>query len=65
MANHNEWMELTILEKIDLVGKLTHLLQNDLQSFKEFKACIYHADKSGLFNDVKINDHELHDNSGC
>ena len=64
MANHNEWMELTILEKIDMVGKVTHLLQNDIKSFEAFKKWIDLSEVLGLFNDVKINDYELHDNSG-
>lgn len=64
MANHKEWMELTILQKIDLVGKITHLLQNDLPSFVAFKTHIDICERLGLFNDVKINDHELYDNSG-
>ena len=65
MANHNEWMELTILEKIDLVGKLTHLLQNDQESYKAFKAYITLSELAGVFNEVKINSNELHDNTGC
>ena len=64
MANHKEWMELTILEKIDLVGKLTHLLQNNHVSFVAFKTHIDICERLGLFNEVKFNDHELYDNSG-
>ena len=64
MANHKEWQELTIIEKIDMVGKLTHLLQNDIISYQAFKAHIYMAEQSGIFNEVKFNDNELYDNSG-
>ena len=56
MANHQQWQDLTIIEKIDLVGKLTHLLQNDEKSFEAFKKWIILSDKIGLFNEVKIND---------
>jgi hypothetical protein len=55
MANHQQWQELTIIEKIDLVGKLTHLLQNDEKSFDAFKNWIEACDLLGLFNEVKIN----------
>jgi hypothetical protein len=55
MANHQQWQELTIIEKIDLVGKLTHLLQNDEKSFDAFKSWIEACDLLGLFNEVKIN----------
>jgi hypothetical protein len=55
MPNHNEWIELSIIEKIDLVGKLTHLLQNDITSYKAFKTYIELSELAGLFNEVKIN----------
>ena len=58
MANHNAWIELPINEKIDLVGKLTHLLQNDIISFVAFKTHIDICESAGLFNDVKINSNE-------
>lgn len=64
MANHKEWMELTIIEKIDMVGKLTHLLQNDLSSYNFFKSQIKISELMGKFNEIKINKNELHDNSG-
>lgn len=40
MANHQQWLDLTIIEKINIVGKLTHLLQNDLESYNAFKKWI-------------------------
>jgi hypothetical protein len=55
MPNHNEWIELSIVEKIDLVGKLTHLLQNELEFYNSFKKHISVAEELGLFNEVKIN----------
>lgn len=56
MANHQQWQELTIIEKIDLVGKLTHLLQNDVDSYYAFTYWINKSEDAGLFNEVKIND---------
>ena len=56
MANHQQWQDLTIIEKIDLVGKLTHLLQNDVDSFNAFKSWVGASELLGLFNEVKIND---------
>jgi hypothetical protein len=58
MANHKEWIELPIKEKIDLVGKLTHLLQNDIISYVAFKTHIDICESAGLFNDVKFNSNE-------
>lgn len=55
MANHQQWQELTIIEKIDLVGKLTHLLQNELEFYTSFKKHIQVAEELGLFDEVKIN----------
>jgi hypothetical protein len=55
MANHQEWQDLTIIEKIDLVGKITHLLQNDIISYQVFKTHIKLIELAGLFDEVKIN----------
>jgi hypothetical protein len=55
MANHQQWQDLTIIEKIDLVGKVTHLLQNDLDSYKAIKNWVLASELLGLFNEVKIN----------
>ena len=55
MANHQQWQELTIIEKIELVGKVTHLLQNDLDSFNAMKNWVEASELLGLFNEVKIN----------
>jgi hypothetical protein len=55
MANHQQWQDLTIIEKIDLVGKVTHLLQNDEDSFNAFKNWVGASELLGLFNEVKIN----------
>ena len=55
MANHQQWLDLTIVEKVDLVGKLTHLLQNDVLSYQAFVAHIKLAELCGVFDEVKIN----------
>jgi hypothetical protein len=55
MANHQQWQDLTIVEKIDLVGKLTHLLQNDVISYQAFVEHIKLSELSGVFDEVKIN----------
>lgn len=60
MANHKQWIDLSIVEKIELVGKLTHLLQNDVISFIAFKEHIEMCEIAGLFNEVKFNENELH-----
>jgi hypothetical protein len=55
MANHQQWQDLTIIEKIKLVGQLTHLLQNDEKSFETFVKWINVSEIIGLFDEVKIN----------
>jgi hypothetical protein len=58
MANHKDWIDLPITQKIEMVGKLTHLLQNDVNSFKIFNTLIKKSELAGLFNDIKINFNE-------
>jgi hypothetical protein len=55
MANHQQWQDLTIIEKVKLVGQLTHLLQNDEKSFETFIKWINISEIIGLFDEVKIN----------
>jgi len=55
MANHQQWQDLTIIEKVKLVGQLTHLLQNDEKSFETFVKWINVSEIIGLFDEVKIN----------
>ena len=62
MANHEKWMELTIVEKIVLVGKVTHLLQNDLESYESFKKWVDASELLGLFNEIKINEPKTQEN---
>lgn len=60
MANHEKWIELTIVEKIAIVGKVTHLLQNDEASYNAFVKWVELSEKMGIFNEVKINENEGH-----
>jgi len=54
MANCKEWMTLETNEKIQLTGKLVHLLQNDTEAFKAFSAMVETAEKVGIFENVRI-----------
>lgn len=63
MANHDKWLELTIIEKIELIGKVVHLIQNNTSTFKMMQSIIKVEIMLGTFNDIKINDNGLHDNS--
>jgi hypothetical protein len=56
MANHEKWIELTIIEKVDLVGKVIHLIQNDLQSYDAFTKYVKFSELAGLFTEIKINE---------
>jgi hypothetical protein len=56
MANHEKWIELTIIEKVDLVGKVIHLLQNDLQSYEAFSKYVKYSELAGFFTEIKINE---------
>jgi len=62
MANHEKWMELTIVEKVALVGKVTHLLQNDLQSYEAFSKYVKLSEMAGLFDEIKINEPKPQEN---
>lgn len=62
MANHEKWMNLTIVEKVVLVGKVTHLLQNDLESYESFKKWVDASELLGLFNEIKINEPKTQEN---
>lgn len=55
MANHKAWIDLPIVHKIELVGKITHLLQNQYPYFLEVIDLINKAEEEGLFSDVVIN----------
>lgn len=55
MANCKQWMALSQREKIEFIGKLVHLVQNDEQSFSRAHGMILRGDVQGLFDDVVIN----------
>lgn len=55
MANCNSWLELSLQEKIEMVGKVTHLIQNSDVGFNAVKEIIDSAEIVGIFNEVKIN----------
>jgi hypothetical protein len=62
MANHEKWMELTIIEKVNLVGKVTHLLQNDLESYEAFSKYVKYSEMAGMFDEIKINEPQPQEN---
>jgi hypothetical protein len=55
MANHKAWMDLPIVIKIELVGKIAHLLQNQYPYYLDLLDIISKAEDQGLFDDVIIN----------
>ena len=58
MANHKAWMELPIVDKIQIIGKATHLIQNQFPYYIDILLLIQKAEDDGLFDDVKINNHD-------
>lgn len=55
MANHKAWVDLPIVHKIALVGKITHILQNQYPYYLEMLDMISKAEDDGIFSDVVIN----------
>jgi hypothetical protein len=55
MANCQSWLELSLQEKIEMVGKVTHLIQNSNVGFKAVLEIIQSAEAVGMFKEVKIN----------
>lgn len=58
MANHKAWLDLSIVDKIQLVGKVTHLLQNQFPYYIDMILLIKKAEEDGLFDNIKINNHD-------
>jgi hypothetical protein len=54
MANCKQWQSLSIIEKIDFVGKIVHLIQNDDTSFSRANGMIIKAEVQGLFEGIEI-----------
>lgn len=46
--------QLTIIEKTQLVGRLTHLIQNDENAFTAANELLRNAESNGLFDKVVI-----------
>ena len=57
MANHKAWIDLPIVDKIQIIGKATHLIQNQFPYYLEMLMLIRKAERDGLFDDIKINNH--------
>ena len=55
MANCKLWMDLSLQEKIVMIGKTTHLIQNDATGFEAVERILRQAEVKGIFNEVIIN----------
>jgi hypothetical protein len=55
MANCQSWLELSLQEKIEMVGKVTHLIQNSNVGFTAIEQILHSAELAGIFKEVKIN----------
>jgi hypothetical protein len=55
MANCIQYQNLSPKEKIEFIGKLVHLVQNDETAFSRAVGMILKGDVQGAFDDVKIN----------
>ena len=52
--NCEEYQALDPKEKIQLVGKCVHLLQNDSDAFKAISSMVRNAEQLGAFEEIKI-----------
>lgn len=50
----NKYQNLTIVEKIDMVGKLVHAIQADNEMFELAETLLIKAEEKGLFINIKI-----------
>jgi hypothetical protein len=55
MANCKMWLELSLQEKIEMVGKVTHLIQNSNVGFTAIEQILLSAEIAGMFKEVIIN----------
>lgn len=55
MANCTSWLNLSLQEKIEMVGKVTHLIQNSNVGFDAISEILASAEAVGIFKEVKIN----------
>lgn len=56
----NNYQNLTIVEKIEMVGKLVHAIQSDNEMYSLAEKLLTKATEKGLFINIKIlpNDYE-------
>lgn len=55
MANCKMWLELSLQEKIEMIGKVTHLIQNSNVGFTAIEQILLSAELAGIFKEVIIN----------
>jgi hypothetical protein len=55
MANCKSWLDLSLQEKIEMVGKVTHLIQNSNVGFTAIEQILQSAETAGIFREVIIN----------
>jgi len=55
MANCKMWLDLSLQEKIEMVGKVTHLIQNSNVGFTAIEQILLSAEIAGMFKEVIIN----------
>jgi hypothetical protein len=53
--NCKSYQNLSVTEKIDFIGRIIHLVQNDEAVFILAKQWVRIGEKSGAFKNVKIN----------
>jgi hypothetical protein len=52
--NIERWQQLSLPEKWELIGKITHLMQNDEQGFDNCIELIKKAELNGIYSQVKF-----------
>lgn len=63
MANCIQYQSLSPKEKIEFIGKLVHLVQNDETAFSRARGMILKGDVQGSFDDVVINPSTYEENN--
>jgi hypothetical protein len=53
--NCKKWLELSLQKKIEMIGKITHLVQNYETGFDTVNVIIEAAEHNGIFKEVVIN----------
>lgn len=54
MANCKEWQETDLQDRIQITGKVIHLLTNDTESFIAMTSMIRSAEQQGKLDSVTI-----------